>query len=82
METTYEVFDGRDAQALNGDLPPLPEPAFRTSTTGGAFDHEQMRAYGRAAIAAAREIRRLEPPTLMYSEAWFKLECGIPVDGR
>jgi hypothetical protein len=32
---------------------PLPEPAFRTTTTGGAFDHNQVRAYGAACVAAA-----------------------------
>lgn len=40
-------------------LPDLPPPAYPTSVTGGAFDHDQMRAhaeaYAAAAVAAAVE---------------------------
>jgi len=39
----------------NDQLGPLPEPAYATSTTSGAFDHSQMRAYAAREVAAERE---------------------------
>ena len=43
------------ALGSNAGLGPLPEPAFRTSATGGAFDHQQMRAYALLEREATRQ---------------------------
>ena len=40
--TSAERRDGSD---LSEWLGPPPEPAYKTTRTGGAFDHQQMRAY-------------------------------------
>jgi hypothetical protein len=44
------THESRDAATL----PPLPAPAYRTTATGGAFDHQQMRAYAIDVRAAER----------------------------
>jgi hypothetical protein len=46
------------------DLPPLPEPIYREAPHGDMikwFSADQMRAYARAAIAAALAVRQGEP---------------------
>ena len=56
---------------------PLPEPAYPTSTTGGSFDHQQMRAY--AAIVVATE-RVAHARVLAFQQASYEREIKADVE--